>query len=290
MNMDRSLVGLSARTGSRNMIQANSAAPAWEAPLCHAIPASRGAFAAVARVIARRPNRPRHIGDPTTRTTPPERFAASATMPVRIARVAELVDARDLKSRIRKGVRVRFPSRAPHHGGQSDHGPSRRQRSESAQQNQPRRRICTRPDNGVLQKLAADGTGVVQRDARHQKTRFTGPLALWMYAHSVERLMAARCQHTTELRLSLDIGTSVYRLAVWVACRDECAAVDRQGLMQGRQAIGMDIGVQHHGMRTQHAIVCLPVGLYQCRSYARCCSHDTGKEGKLEARPGVEPG
>lgn len=38
---------------------------------------------------------------------------ASATMPRSIARVAELVDARDLKSRIRKGVRVRFPSRAP---------------------------------------------------------------------------------------------------------------------------------------------------------------------------------
>ena len=30
-----------------------------------------------------------------------------------LARVAELVDAQDLKSCIRKGVRVRFPSRAP---------------------------------------------------------------------------------------------------------------------------------------------------------------------------------
>ena len=38
---------------------------------------------------------------------------ASATMPDDSARVAEQVDARDLKSRIRKGVRVRFPSRAP---------------------------------------------------------------------------------------------------------------------------------------------------------------------------------
>lgn len=36
------------------------------------------------------------------------------------ARVAESVDARDLKSRIRKGVRVRVPSRAPIHSAGTD--------------------------------------------------------------------------------------------------------------------------------------------------------------------------
>ena len=222
---------------------------------------------------------------------------ASATMPDYIARVAELVDARDLKSRIRKGVRVRFPSRAPSRriAGRPDaHGTWRVQRrnrqSGSAQQDQPGCCVRAGPDDGVLVELPTNGAGLVQRDARNQKTRFTGPLTARVFANAVEHHEAPRRQHACELGLMSNVGFGVYRLAIWVARRDKCAAVNRQRLMQDRQAIRMDVGTKHHGIYTPHSVFRLAVGLCQSQIDMRCRSHDADREEKLEARPGIEPG